>query len=268
MTGLIPPTAGTIMLVLLWNSEDFPNRLPAAWFPTRTTMQALIHSINIGTLATWLSVAGFGTVGLIVPQWQPSPALPEVVETMVLDQDFTLGESTPPPQGEETAPVEPVVVISAPPELPPMAELEPLPEIPELPPVAIKPMETRAAVKSSDNVASVPRSSAPARRQSASPARGVPGGATSSSGMSSASRLSAGRMAAPIYPAESRRKGQTGTVLVEFTVDSDGRVISAHAKSPSPWPLLNNEAVRTVRRWTFPPGGVMKLQRPIIFQLR
>ena len=28
------------------------------------------------------------------------------------------------------------------------------------------------------------------------------------------------------------------------------------------------EAVSTVRSWTFPPGAVMKLQRPIVFQLR
>jgi protein TonB len=91
---------------------------------------------------------------------------------------------------------------------------------------------------------------------------------SSSSGPSDSSRLAAGRMPAPAYPSEARRKGQTGTVLIEFTVDASGRVISAYAKSPSPWPLLNEEAVRTVRRWKFPPGGVMKLQRPIIFQLR
>lgn len=231
-------------------------------------MTSLLHSLNIGTLATWLSVAGFGTVGVIVPQWQPSSMIPEAAETTVIDQVFTLGDAAPPPNGGETAPAEPVVVISQPPELPPMAELEPLPEIPELPPVAIKPVESRATGKSSHSPATVPHSSASARRQTASSGSGVQSGASSSSGMSSASRLAAGRMPAPSYPAESRRKGQTGTVMVEFTVDSDGRVISAHAKSPSQWPLLNNEAVRTVRRWKFPPGGVMKLQRPIIFQLR
>jgi TonB family protein len=62
--------------------------------------------------------------------------------------------------------------------------------------------------------------------------------------------------------------GQTGTLVVEFTVDATGRVISAYAKSPSPWALLNQEAVRTVRGWKFPPGAVMTLQRPIVFQLR
>ena len=88
--------------------------------------------------------------------------------------------------------------------------------------------------------------------------------------MSNAARLAAGRMPSPSYPAESRRKGQTGTVVVEFTVDASGRVISAYAKSPRrPGRLLNDEAVRTVRRWKFPPGRrIMKLQRPIVFQLR
>ncbi len=86
--------------------------------------------------------------------------------------------------------------------------------------------------------------------------------------MSASARLAAGRMPPPSYPSEARRKGQKGTVVIEVVVDTHGRVISAYAKSPSPWPLLNDEAVRTVRRWKFPPGGVMKLQRPIVFQIR
>ena len=86
--------------------------------------------------------------------------------------------------------------------------------------------------------------------------------------MTNVARLAAGNMPSPAYPAEARRLGQSGTLVVEFTVDSTGQVISAYAVSPSPWPLLNQEAVRTVRRWRFPPGGgVMKLQRPIVFQL-
>jgi protein TonB len=75
-------------------------------------------------------------------------------------------------------------------------------------------------------------------------------------------------MPKPSYPAQAKRAGQAGTVVIEFTVDASGRVISAYAKSSSGWPLLDAEAVRTVRRWTFPGGGVMKLQRPIVFQLR
>lgn len=75
-------------------------------------------------------------------------------------------------------------------------------------------------------------------------------------------------MPAPAYPFSAKRAGQTGTVVVEFTIGTDGRVISAYAKSASPWPALNEAAVSAVRRWKFPPGGVMKTQRPIVFQLR
>lgn len=234
-------------------------------------MQALIHSFNIGTLATWLSVAGFGTVGVIVPHWHPIPALPGAVEVTMLDQDFTLGESAPytgSGKSVQTAPAEPAELPISPPELAPMAELEPLPEIPALPSPTIQPFENPVLRKTGGSPAVTSGSPAPARRKTAASGSGGSGAAAASSGGSSADRLAAGRMPAPSYPAESRRKGQTGTVLVEFTVDTQGRVISAHAKSPSPWPLLNNEAVRTVRCWKFPPGGIMKLQRPIVFQLR
>ena len=86
--------------------------------------------------------------------------------------------------------------------------------------------------------------------------------------MSNNARIAAGRMPSPAYPPYSRRNLQQGTVVVEFTVDQNGKVISAYAKKPSPWPLLNQEAVSTVRLWRFPPGGVMTLQRPIVFQIR
>ena len=75
-------------------------------------------------------------------------------------------------------------------------------------------------------------------------------------------------MPSPQYPPEAKRKNQTGTVTVEFTVDASGHVTSAHALSSSGWPLLDSEAVRAVRRWSFPAGSVITLQRPIVFQLR
>lgn len=236
-------------------------------------MQSLIHSLNIGTLATWLSVAGFGTVGVVVREWQPGPAPLLVEETRLIDDEFTLGEPGPPYSAGEivdTAPPQFTETLPAPPELPPLAEFEPLPDIPDLPPAA-KPVENLPRPRAEASRTSSGRSSASSAIRSGSPrpAGNVKTGAAGSGGgLSESARLAAGRMPAPSYPAECRRKGQTGTVVVEFTVDSGGRVISAYAKSESPWPLLNHEAVRTVRRWKFPPGGIMKLQRPIVFQLR
>ncbi len=240
--------------------------------------QVLTHTLNIGTLATWLSVAVFGTVGVVINGSGPAPDLqPEPLESQWIAEDFTLGgESSPEtldPSGEVAPPSEPAEILPAPPEMPELTDLAPLPEVPEPPPaapVSAVPRETPPAPKPRPGTrpetgVRTPRTSAGTPGSSHSSPTGKPGGG---SVMSASARLAAGNMPPPSYPSEARRKGQTGTVLVEFTVDASGRVISAYAKSPSPWPLLNQEAVGTVRRWTFPPGGVMKLQRPIVFQLR
>lgn len=244
-------------------------------------MTSLFHALNTGTLAAWLSVAGFGTVGILVPgwRWSPAPKVVEEVVTQVFDPEILLGDGdladkTPADVPSPVAtPTEVPEVLPAPPELPEIAEQEPLPEIPELP--APVPEKAPPAVKPTEDIPAKPTATPPrqarkpvgsnTRTTATRPTGGTPG---TGSGISDSARLAAGRMPSPTYPPASRRAGQTGTVTVAFTVDSSGRVISAYAASPSPWPLLNEEAVRTVRRWKFPPGGVMKLQRPIVFQLR
>lgn len=228
---------------------------------------ALLHALNIGTLATWLSVAGFGTVAVVVPEWHPAPTVSVAEETRLLVEDFTLGDAGPAESSGETseaAPPETVEALPAPPELAPLAEFAPLPDVPELPAPAARPAEPQS--RSSARQVTVGQTSATAKISTTARTGGTPG--ASGSAIPDSSRLAAGHMPAPTYPAECRRKGQAGTVVVEFTVDSSGRVISAYTKSSSPWSLLNEEAVRTVRRWKFPPGGIMKLQRPIVFQLR
>ena len=240
-------------------------------------MDSLQHLLNIGTLATWLSVAGFGTVAVVMPGRAVSEApRHQEFETQWIPRDFTLGgEISPAP--EDLSPAasdpDPADALPAPPDMPDTAEMEPLPDVPEPPPPAATARDTPASRPSAtvDAVRYSPRQTA--RK---SPSTGASSAATSGngrsgggSGLSNAARLAAGSMPSPAYPAEARRLGQSGTLVVEFTVDSSGQVISAYAVSPSPWPLLNQEAVRTVRRWRFPPGGgVMKLQRPIVFQLR
>lgn len=234
-------------------------------------MQALLHSLNIGTLATWLSVAGFGTVGVMVPESKHASAAPVVAETTVFDEDFMLGDTASADGGgaEQAEPLSQVPPLPAPPETPAVADFTPLPEVPELPQPALTAQAKPSTVASmAGGTSSLRPAEARGTGQGAVASPGRSGGGSVSSGMSNADRLAAGRMPAPNYPPECRRKGQTGTVLVEFTVDRSGRVISAYAKSPSPWAQLNNEAVSTVRRWKFPPGGIMKLQRPIVFQLR
>lgn len=240
-------------------------------------MNSLFHALNIGTLANWLSMLAFGTVAVIVPEWKSAaPALSQEEEVRVITEDFTLGDviSSGPESSEESAAPSEIAEFSTepvpePPELPEIAEFTPLPEIPDLPAPApaAKPAVRPAAKPVSSSPSAVKQTTAPRSGRVGGPAGGSSVGRPAA-GASNAARLAQGRMPQPNYPQYSRRNNQTGTVVVEFTVDESGRVISAHAKSPSPWPLLNNEAVRTVRNWRFPPGGVMKLQRPIVFQLR
>lgn len=242
-------------------------------------MQSVIHMLHISTLATWLSVASLGAVIASVPKWER--VLPEkaaIEETQLENPTFEIGEAGAASGGadsSETAAADvselsPIETLPAPPEIQPLTELAPLPDVPEMPVVTTKTavFPTRPAITASASTQQRSGSGKVASKNTGGTAGQVGNGKASGSGMSETSRLAAGRMPAPVYPAECRRKGQTGTVLVEFTVDANGRVISAHAKSATPWPLLNNEAVRTVKRWKFPPGGIMNVQRPIVFQLR
>jgi protein TonB len=233
-------------------------------------MTSLLHPLHIGTLATWLSVAGFGTVAVVVPARPGHTAeLPARPETRWLLEDITLGaESAPVIENPSTDP--PAVDLAdswpAPPEIPDISPQAPLPEIPEMALAPVSEAIAHVPFSQPTRPASKVRPSRPAVRKPAAASTDV--ASSHGTGLSSTARLAQGSMPPPDYPAEARRLGQTGTLVVEFTIDASGRVISAYVKSPCPWPLLNEEAVNSVRRWKFPPGALMKLQRPIVFQLR
>ncbi len=228
-------------------------------------MSSLVYAISIATLAIWLGLTGLDVVAWVMPIWHAEPKSSRSEETVAVltRPEISLGApetssaaSEPAGLPEESAPV----VLPAPPELPQTADFGPLPDVPDL-----------AAGQSAAPVASAPSSISPkppSRRQGKATERPENAAAGEAGAGAAAARLAAGQMPPPIYPAEARRKGQSGTVLVEFVVGEDGRVLSAYARDASPWPLLNNEALRTVRRWKFPPGSVMQLQRPIVFQLK
>lgn len=76
----------------------------------------------------------------------------------------------------------------------------------------------------------------------------------------------AGRQPAPDYPLVAQRAGQEGVVQVRFVVAENGRVTAAEAVAPSPWPLLNDSALRTIRnRWRFPGGELRAYEVAIRF---
>jgi protein TonB len=230
-------------------------------------MSGILHAIEITTLAAWVSLAGVCTIVPTIDfsHSSPTPTVevkvpPIVINEIVMDAPTSNGTEV----ANASAATPSVDSWSAPPKLAELLESAVLPEVPSLPVQA-------TALERIAQPATRPRSAKPSAVVSGSvnaAAAARPGVAGGQGGGDAAARLVGGRMPAPRYPEAARRGGQTGTVLVEFTIDAAGRVVSAIAKQPSPWPLLNEEAVNTVRRWKFPPGGVMKLQRPIVFELR
>jgi TonB family protein len=78
-----------------------------------------------------------------------------------------------------------------------------------------------------------------------------------------------GKQPKPVYPPPAVRAGQEGTVVVRFSVGTDGRVLAAETSAPSPWGALNREAVRVVReQWRFQPGPVRLHEVAIRFELK
>ena len=108
-------------------------------------MQSLLQALNIGTMATWLSVSGASTVAVLVQNENRAPvtqndsrldaSFGDVIDLDAASSQPAAGSAAP---GEESAepteaaPAEPVPVeqVTA---LPELADVAPLPEIPDLP---------------------------------------------------------------------------------------------------------------------------------------
>lgn len=69
----------------------------------------------------------------------------------------------------------------------------------------------------------------------------------------SASDLRAISMPAPKFPPDALRAGQSGSVLVEYTVGTDGTVTAARVVKSTPARVFDREAVNAVRKWRFQP---------------
>ena len=233
----------------------------------------LLHALNIGTLALWLSVAGSAAVAIWVPVSTPQFVISNETETALYAEDFSLGETTdsPPDPASNDDPSASSAMAAAtlptPPALPAVAGFDALPEIPELPAAPEKSESSPGTPKPTARVSPAGKSSPPGSRTSAPAGTAPPGKPSAGSGMSVSARLAAGRMPRPSYPALSRRNNQTGTVVVQFTIGTDGNVTSATIYKSSNWLLLDREALRTVRTWRFPPGDVMTNIKPITFKL-
>jgi TonB family protein len=228
-------------------------------------MRSLTHALNIGTLAVWTSVAAFGSLGVMLGWTGHVPVVanevgvelvsaPLEVESIDVTENFS--EAADRSVSDES------IELPTPPEMLSVMQSEALPEVPEMPVAEVGRVVTVAVNRL------VNPTNPPTNKPQKSSAVANNASAGSAATMSNAARLAAGRMPAPRYPSEARSKGQTGTVLIEFTVDPSGRVSSAYIATPCPWSVLNEEALRAVRNWKFPPGSVMTFKKPIVFKLR
>lgn len=237
------------------------------------------YALNVITLAAWLSASLGALVGFSVRQdWTVAFAVKPQPLSVMTSIDIAPAEAPLDAQNEENQPAETeqpaeptaVPVIATLPTPPPMPELAPmadLPEIPEMPAPVIKKTATQVAAPSTPRPQVKPSTSSSANNRPA-----TAGKPTGNGPPSSATTLSfgsgAGRQPAPSYPLQARRSNQQGTVVVEFIVGVDGKVLSAWVKTPCAYDLLNNAALSTIRsRWKFPAGEARRYKIPIVFRL-
>lgn len=214
--------------------------------------------VQVATLVLWLGCLSVGALGLLWTYPRPvAPAkIPPPVVAEVLHVELTHDPLPPPdvsPAGANT-----------PPPLQPMAAA---PSAPALAVVAEPSAAVAFALPVEGATRVVPLSEAGHARSSAPAESTAPAAATGVQSLTYGQ--GEGKQPAPRYPVRARNAGQEGTVVVRFSVGENGRVLDATAATPSPWPLLNDEAVRTVRElWRFRPGAVRLCEVAIHFSLR
>ncbi|MEI7928131.1 MAG: TonB family protein, partial [Verrucomicrobiales bacterium] len=223
-------------------------------------MHSFLHALNIGTLAAWLSVTGAGSIALVVKSeslffHQDLAGASPLAEGGDFDlEEMSAGSSAPsdpsPSTSEQAGPVDNEVAtppFSSVPELPDLAESAPLPTIPDLP-APVKAEAERATTRPPVGRPEISSRGSNRPSPGASSGSGSGSGSGSTKGRGSGSvgsaRWAGGRMPAPNYPSEARRKNQEGRVVVAFSVDERGDVVSASVSNPCPYPLLNEEALR------------------------
>ncbi|WP_052573055.1 energy transducer TonB [Haloferula sp. BvORR071] len=234
-------------------------------------MQPLLYALNIGTLATWLTVSGASTVAVAIKIHERLPKLnePKADEIEMAITEEIMGSAPPAApedaavteeiQQQEVVPEEIVPEVPEMPEIPEIAEMEPLPDIPDLPATPdgeLKPKPQPAAPKKSEQPKQASRTATTNRGGASGQGTGEGAGTAKGSGNAAtgSARWAGLRKVEPNYPSACRRAGQTGSVSVVFTVDERGYVVNARVSAPCPYAELNEAALASVRRYKATPG--------------
>jgi periplasmic protein TonB len=210
------------------------------------------------TLVLWVSCLTTGLLGLAIPYPRPDPGTPSSPPMQALQMDAELivephvpMESAPP--AEAPAPPPPLMILPAlPTQVAPIDVAEPS----ELLAFAL-PVEGAVRLVEPAQAGSTPLAA-------------VDAALTSNQWAVQPLVFGQGEgdQPRPDYPLRARRERQEGRVDVRLRVDPRGRVVQTELSSASPWPLLNEAALRTISsRWRFPQGPVRDYEVAIIFQL-
>lgn len=202
--------------------------------------------VPVLTLVLWVSCALIGTIGFVLPYARPliAKAQPASMQVEMLNVELTsapLADIAPPKMANSS--------IAPPPTAQPILQ----PQLPQPVAVALPSPAVAFAVPVEGPTRIVEASQA-----SYSAARADDNAVTTASAPVVETLIygqGEGKQPAPEYPLRAQREGQEGVVGILFTVGENGRVISVEVDKPSPWPMLNNSALRTVRReWKFASG--------------
>ena len=208
------------------------------------------HCISLTQLTTfvvWVCCGAVGLFGFVLPYAHLAKAAqPEALTIEMLNVQLSAMPEIQPESGSSGQPSSTAMVIPSAPQ--PMAVAEPSAAV-----AFAIPVENVARITDVRNAAYY---QAPANQVAAPAVQQLTFG------------QGEGRQPAPDYPSRARREGQQGTVVVRLTVGETGSVLAAEAVTPSPWPLLNESAVRTIKnRWAFSGGRPRIYEIPIRFAL-
>lgn len=240
-------------------SSPTPAAAPASTKRRRGHVLDEATLLSSTTLALWISCLVVSAVGYAIPYARPKPKAltPPPVEAQVLTVELTNDPIPPLDAAPPSDPSQPPPILEIPPQpssAPQLAAVaEPTPAIAFAMPVEgpVRIVEARQATYVRPAVSETPP-----------PAQATPPVQTITYGRGE------GKQAAPTYPYRAKQEGQEGTVVVRFSVDENGRVMAAESSKPSPWPLLNSEAVRVIRQsWRFRPGSMRVFEVSIRFEL-
>lgn len=220
------------------------------------------HEISLPSIVTttiWTTCLAIGLIGIIIPYARPALAKKAEAPIQAELLNVELTDDPLPPLENSSAP--PPDVLTPPPSTKPTTP----PSAPALIPVAAPSQAIAFAlpVPGPTKIVAADQASYSTPTETARPESAAPVVRQITFGHGE------GKQQKPEYPARAQREGQEGLVRVVFTVGPDGRTVDAELAARSPWPLLNEAALKVIReRWRFAPGPIRRYEVPINFKLQ